>query len=297
MAFELSDSDLAEAIADTEQEIFGEAAPGGLLPEELEDSDDLVERMSQMRDWNDDSVSDLRLAGEAAGTTPVGQTLAWTDEDAEAARAEGYQAGAAAMARDLQPYLPTPQKPDQFAQPEEYERYFIGLAQQAATGAGIQPLPTDQQILARGRPDQFGDPEAYESWLLARGRQESGASQWQSDRINSSMGYAHRRYGPEFEQAYTNVTKGLDASNPAHRNLVNGIINSSDPGAALMQANDFAQAANASAERFGGPPFARGLVRQREPLRNKDGLPPQSREEAQELDIFRYAVSDMWSGF
>jgi hypothetical protein len=120
------------------------------------------------------------------------------------------------------------------------------------------------------------------------------------------MGYAHKMYGAEFERAYEDLTRGLDASNPHYRQLVNDVINSPDPGLALMGAANLARAANENAMRYGGtrganPVFAPGLMPRRAPLRNSEGLAPRSREEAQELDVFNDVFNDdpggIWNNF
>jgi hypothetical protein len=293
MAWDLTDSDLEEAIASTEGEIFGEAT-GGPDPDELADSDDLVEQMSQMHDWNDDSVSDMRLAGEATGNTPVGMTLAVDDDDLAAARAEGYQQGAQALYRELAPHLPQPQRPDMFADPEAWEANLLAQMR----GGGVAP-PSGYGNSPHAKPDQFADPDGYERWLLAEARRQSGANQWNEGRVNNSMAAAHREFGADFEQAYNDIRQGLDPNNPAHRDLVQNVINSSDPGRALMQARDFVESANASSMRYSGPPFAPGLVRRGAPLRNSAGDGPRSREEALEQSIFNDAtgLDEIWSGW
>jgi hypothetical protein len=293
MAWELADSDLQDAIADTEGEIFGEAT-GGPDPDELFDNDTLLDQLSQMHDWNDNSVTDLQLAGESSGDRAPGSTLAVDDDDLDAARQEGFQAGAQQAFRDLSPYLPKREPADMFADPENWRRELL---EEARGGQGVMPVSTPAN---QSSVDMFSDPQGFRNQTINDIRTQQAIDQWQGDRINSSMGYAHQRYGQDFERAYENVTKGLDANNPAHRNIVNQIVNDADPGAALMKANDFLQMANASSERFGGPPFARGLVRpSRAPLRNSAGDSPRSREEALEQSIFNEAtgLDELWSGF
>jgi hypothetical protein len=183
-----------------------------------------------------------------------------------------------------------------FADPEGWEANILAQAR----GEGLPPAPHGYGTNPVAKPDMFADPEGYR-WLVGEIGRRANIDQFHEDRVNSSMGHWHKRLGDEFETAYTNVSRGLDASNPAHRNLVQNILNSGDPGAALMQAHEFVKTANESAQRFGGPPFAPGLVRQRAPLCNNEGLPPRSRDEAQELDVFdsvfRDGTADIWSDF
>jgi hypothetical protein len=280
--YNLTDDDLQAAIEATEQEIWSEAAPGAPDMDELLDNETLLDDLSQMSDWNGNGVPDGKLAGEAAGNTDIGMTLAVDDDDLDAARQAGYEAGAQQAFQQLSPYLPRHEPADMFADPEGFRRELL---EEARGGQGVMPVSPPSNSV-----DMFSDPQGFRQQTINDIRTQRAIDQWQEDRINSSMGHAHRRYGEDFERAYTNVTKGLDASNPAHRNLVNGVITSSDPGNAIMQANDFLQMANASAERYGGPPFARGLVRRGAPLRNSAGDGPRSREEALEQSIFNDAT-------
>jgi hypothetical protein len=66
-----------------------------------------------------------------------------------------------------------------------------------------------------------------------------------------------------------------------------------------MQARDLLETANESSMRYGGPPFAPGLVRQRATLRNTAGEGPRSHEEAMEQSIFNDAtgLDEIWSGY
>jgi hypothetical protein len=294
MAWELADSDLQDAIADTEGEIFGEAT-GGPDPDEMFDNDTLLDQLSQMHDWNDNSVTDLQLAGESSGDRAPGSTLAVDDDDLEAARQEGYQAGAQALYREIAPHLPQPQRPDMFADPEGWEANLLAQMR----GGGMVPPPNGYGQPLPGKPDMFSDPDGYERWMLAEARRQSGVNEFNEARINGSMAAAHREFGQDFAQAYNDIRTGLDPSNPGHRNLVMNVINSPDPGRALMQARDFVESANESTARYGGPPFAPGLVRRGAPLRNSAGDAPQSREEALEQSIFNEAtgLNDIWSQF
>jgi hypothetical protein len=299
MAFELSDDDLTQAISDTEAEIFSSSTGGDLDPEDVESWDDIIEDQSRMHGWDDSLVDDARLAREATGDTPIGMSMGVDDDDLEAAWQEGYQAGAQALYREIAPHLPQPQRPDMFADPEGWEANMLAQAR----GQGIPPPNGYGQPLP-GKPDMFSDPDGYERWMLAEARRQSGMNEFNRDRINSSMGYAHKVYGPEFERAYSDITQGLDPSNPQHRQLVNDVMQSPDPGMAIMGAANLARAANANAVRYGGshganPVFAPGLMPRREPLRNSEGLAPRSREEADELDIWRDATDPggIWAGF
>jgi hypothetical protein len=292
MAFELSDDDLTQAIADTEQEIFSSSTGGDLDPEDVESWDDIIEDQSRMHGWDDSLVDDAKLARDPTGDTPIGMSMGVDDDDLDAARQEGFNQGAQALYRELAPHLPRQEPADMFADPE---RWRAELLAEARGGQGVTPLPSQNTSV-----DMFGDPEGFRQQTINDIRTQRAVDQWNTDRVNSSMGYAHRRYGQDFETAYTNVTKGLDASNPAHRHIVSQIVNDADPGAAIMKANDFLQTANASSERFGGPPFAPGLVRpQRAPLRNSAGDGPRSREEALEQSIFNDAtgLDEIWRGF
>jgi hypothetical protein len=298
MAFQqLTDDDLAEAVGETEREIFSEST-GSESPEDQDFTDELIEEMSRIDDWAGRPVSDIRLAAESTGETPIGMSMGEVDgEDVEALQAEAYQQGAAAAMRDVAHLLPKAERPDMFADPEGWEANVLAQAR----GQGVPPPPHGYGQGA-AKPDMFADPEGYERYLVNEIGRRAGIDRFNTDRINSSMGYAHKLYGAEFERAFEDLTQGLDASNPQHRQLINDVVTSPDPGMALMGVANLARAANANSLRYGSPHganpvFAPGLLPKREPLRNSEGLAPRSREEAQELDVFRDAVSDLWSGF
>jgi hypothetical protein len=302
MAFQpqsLDDDLLAEAIGETEREIFAESS-GSESPEDQDFADQLIEEMSRVDDWAGRPVSDIRLAAESTGDTPIGMSMGELDgEDAEEVMQRAYNEGAAAMYQKLAPALPQPQRPDMFANPTEWEQNL--LAQMRGEGT---PPPNGYGEPLAGKPDQFADPDGYERWLLAEARRQSGVNQFNEDRVNSSMKYAHDRYGSEFESAYRDLTQGLDAGNPHHRQLVNDVINSPDPGMALMGAANLARAANENAMRYGGtrganPVFAPGLMPRRAPLRNSEGLAPRSAEERDELDVWQSATdpAGIWDNF
>jgi hypothetical protein len=294
MAFQpqnLDDDLLAEAVGETEREIFSEST-GSESPEDVDFTDELIEEMSRIDDWAGRPVSDIRLAGESTGDTPIGMSMGEVDgEDVEALQAEAYQQGAAAMARDLQPYLPAPQRPDMFADPEGWEQNVLAQAR----GQGL-PLPPQGYGQGAPKPDMFADPEGYERWLVGEIGRRANIDQHNEYRVNASMSAAHRLHGKTFEDAYDTL-RNLNPNDPRHVQAVRDVVSSPDPGNAAIYAANMIHAANANAVRGYGPPFAPGLMRQREPLRNSEGLAPRSREEAQELDVFRDAVGDLWSNF
>jgi hypothetical protein len=295
MAWDMTDDDLTEAIADTEGEIFGEAT-GGPLPEESDFNDNMVDELSRMDDWAGRPVSDGRLAAESTGDVPIGMSMGEVDgEDVEALQAEAYRQGAAAMARDLQPYLPAPERPDMFANPEAWEQNLLAQAR----GEGIPPV-TGYGASPWQKPDQFAEPEKYEQWLLAEARRQSGVNEYNAMRVNASMAAAHREHGEAFEAAY-NTLRNLDPNDPRQRDMVLSVLNSPDPGRAALGAAELVHTANENAARGIGPPFAPHLMARRPPLRNSEGLPPRSREEAQELDVFNDVFNDdpggIWSNY
>jgi hypothetical protein len=55
----------------------------------------------------------------------------------------------------------------------------------------------------------------------------------ESGRVNASMAHAHRTYGEDFERAYDSLTS-MDPRNPLSQQIVQHVMNSADPGAALM---------------------------------------------------------------
>jgi hypothetical protein len=226
--------------------------------------------------------------------------------DAEEIAQRAYQEGAAAAMRDVAHLLPKAEKPDMFADPEGYERYLLDRAAQERNGGFVPPAPPHGYGQGAPKPDMFADPEGYERWMINEIGRRANIDQFHADRVNSSMKYAHDRHGPEFEAAYNDIAHGLDPRSPQHQQLVRDILNSPDPGLTLMGAANLAHAANANALHYGSsrganPVFAPGLMPRREPLRNSEGLPPRSREEAQEIDVFndvfRDGTADIWSGF
>jgi hypothetical protein len=217
MAYNLTDDDLlAEAVADTEQEIFSESTGGSNDPADVESWDDIVEDMSPMHDWNDSQVSDVKLSREASGDVPVGMSLAVDDEDLAAARQEGFQQGAQALYQQIAPHLPQTQRPDMFANPEAWEQNLLAQAR----GEGITPPPHGYGTNPVAKPDMFADPDGYERWMVGELQRRSGIDRYNVDRINSSMAAAHREHGDEFAAAYHDITRGLDPSNPSHRQLL-----------------------------------------------------------------------------
>jgi hypothetical protein len=294
MAYNLTDDDLAEAVGETEHEIFSDAFGGSHDPADVESWDDIVEDMSQMHDWNGGQVSDTKLSHEASGDTPIGMSLAVDDDDLQAAFEQGRQAGAQQLYGELAPHLPRPQRPDMFAEPDRWEQELL---QRARDPNAVSP-PHGYGTNPQAKPDMFADPDGYERWMVGEIQRRSGIDQFHADRVNQSLAAAHREFGEDFEQAYGDISQRLDPRNPTHANLVRGIVNDENPGRALMQARDMIEAANASSMRHGGPPFAPGLVRQRAPLRNSAGEGPRSRFEAEEMDVFRDALDDqIWGGF
>jgi hypothetical protein len=294
--YNMNDDDLTEAVADTEQEIYSSATGGMNDPEDVESWDNIVEANSQMHDWNDNSVSDVRLSREASGDVAPGMAMAGPDENEIAAVFEqGRQAGAQELYQQVAPHLPRREPADLFSDPDRWRAELLAEAR----GGGAMPSPLGySQTPANQSVDMFADPQGFRNQVLNDVRINKAIDQWNQDRVNSSMGHAHLRYGPEFEQAFTDLTRGLDPSRPDHQSIIRDVVNAPDPGAALMNAAAITHAANASAARYGGPPFAPGLMRQREPLRNSEGLPPRSREEAEEIDVFRDALDDtIWGGF
>jgi hypothetical protein len=290
---DMDDPEIAgEMIQETEREIANEAFPGGnLLDDDPDAADDLVSDMSQMHSWDGNVASDAMLSREATGE--VGPGMSGTDD--QYAAVEQLSAENRALREHLgalQEQLPQPQKPDMFVDPEGYEQWLIDHVRGGGTGQrNYGPSP-------EAKPDMFADPDRYEEWLIRETNRRSGIDQYHEDRLNASMRAAHREFGGEFEEAF-DMIRSLDPRRPDHRQLVQSVMAAPDPGRAALAAAQNIRAANDGAMRYGSShPFAPGLVRQRAPLRNSEGMPPRNAEEAAELEIFNDAAGfDPWRGF
>jgi hypothetical protein len=261
------ESDLVEnAIRSTEQEIFSDAL--GLDPED-NDYDDSLE---QLEDFDGTARSDDDWMRELAGEPT----------DADELRAENEQ-----LRQRIAELTPEPQRPDPFADPEAWEQNI--LAQHRGGGIPINAGPSPY-----AKPDMFADPEGYERYLLAEMDRRSGVAEHHEQRINASMAHAHQTHGAEWENAWNDILSLPRDARTAQ--IVKGIIDSPDPGSAVLSTWAAIKGANIAAQRFGGAPFAPMMAssvrRSTNHAARSKGLyyeAPTTREEAEEEEIFNAA--------
>jgi hypothetical protein len=249
----LDSRDLANAIADTESEVFWEGVNGG--GDDRDAHNDIVERGSRMHSWEGEDADDSELFREALGEIPQGMAGTAPTIGEEALSRENAELREQLAA--LQAQQPQPERPELFSDPEKWEQNVIDQHR----GAG---LPIDYGRELPGKPDKFADPEGYERWMLGEMDRRSGVADHESQRFESSMANAHARHGDTFQRAYEDIMS-MDPRDPQARQAVQAIFRAPDPGAALLQTHAALRGANQAARDYGGPPFAPMLSQRRGP--------------------------------
>jgi hypothetical protein len=236
-----------EAVRQTDDEIFTDAL--GIPDANFRDHNDtIVDQLSRTEDWEGNDVEDSELVRETTGEIPQGMAgLSHSEREEALASENGALRNHIAQ---MQQFMPQEERPDMFANPDEWEANL--LAQHRGEG-GI-PLQ-DYGRETPGKPDMFADPEGYERWMLAEMDRRSGVEQHHTARVNASLAAAHQIHGADFEQAYADITS-MDTRDRRAQEWVRAIVNSPDPGSALMQTWGALHGAGFAARRFGGAPFA-----------------------------------------
>jgi hypothetical protein len=244
-----------QAVANTEEEIFGDALGDDPLEN---DGDTSLEEMGEGLEGDDLEEEDK--AGEQAeeeggkeAKAPEGQELEQIETEDEEGDAEDQEA--------------EPERPQRGVPPgrlrEESERRRAAetevatLRQQMAemngrmteistrVNAPPQPAKVEQKT---EKPDMFADPEGYERWIRTEAVKDAKveidqrftAFQQQqqeraTERVNNALAEAAKgERSFEFGPAYNQLI-GLDPKAPANRALVQRIFESSDPAKELFE--------------------------------------------------------------
>lgn len=225
----MSEFSYREAFADTENEILADAL--GVQPEtlplgvseEIEGGDDFAD----VEGWNGEPLSaEEQIATHAYGHPDSGQDRPLQHEEEVAYLAQLRQAEQRIA---------------------ELEAHTAELAQRAD--------PELQQRLAAQKEEMIvqmlANPEQAAQQIYQEGRM-AGLRAMNEGRVNVAMGAAHRKYGRDFEEAYHRLTS-LQQGNQVARATVNGIMESEDPGEAVM---DWYEAVGSRGTRL--PPFLGG---------------------------------------
>jgi hypothetical protein len=226
MPTEYTEYDVQRAVEETEWEIAADA--NGVDVNELPGypfapADD---RTPEMVEGWDGALSDEEIAHRNIYGDHNGETV--TDRPLELAEELSYKHIA-------------DQKDAELAQLREHIAQLETLAD-----------PGAQQRAAQAREDMIANMIANPEQTLAYiGELQQRVQQQGENRVNASMTAAHREHGRDFEAAYRDLTS-LDPQSPLARATVQEIINSPDPGRALLQWH--------GGSRSGGrmPPFMAG---------------------------------------
>jgi hypothetical protein len=284
--YDEEDAVTGQMIGGTEREIFDESTGGDDLGYQ---HDQIVHDNSRMHDWDDNWVDDSKLIGEATGDRPIGSTMAGLDEDEARELIAPYEQENAALRARLAQLEPEPVKPDMFADPEGYEEWLL----QAKSGVPAYAVPPSPVA----KPDMFADPEGWERWVINEATRRSGHAEHNHARFNSQMQQAAELYGDDFQQAWQDITS-MDQNDPSARQAIQTVVNSPNPGAALMSVHAAIRGANWAAQQYGspGPAFApmirssrpRGYGRAMESRGFSRNQHPNAttRDEAEELEVF-----------
>jgi hypothetical protein len=266
-------TDLNNAVAETEAEIFEEATGAEPLDN---DGDQSLEAMGEglegevLDDMEDDTDGDAEpdeedIDGESEDETP-------------AIEARGDQRP------DIPPAVLRAEKEKRRA----FEEQNATLRQQLSTlearfndlntrlGQGQQQTAPKADQRGPEKPDIFAEPEAYERWLLDRAtsdaltrlREQQEVQQLQ--RVNVSLDEAARgERSFEFPAAY-GALRQLDPQNPQHQAIARAIYNAPDPAEALFNWWD----------QNGGPQFREQILARLVPQRGgRQGQRMQPRHE------------------
>jgi hypothetical protein len=238
---------ISDAVRDTEDEIFTDVT-GSPDARFRDDNNDLVDQMSEGEDWFGNPVPLSEEIRESLGEIEPGTAgLSVSEREHALARQVNELHG---MLNNVAQNLPQPERPDMFADPDAWEQNL--LAQHRGEG-GIALQDYGRET--PNKPDMWSDPAGYERWMLSEMNRRSGLEEHNTQRLNASLGNAHRIHGADFEQAFSDITS-MNPRDRRSREAVQTIISSADPGSAVMQVWGALQGANFIAKRTGGAPFA-----------------------------------------
>lgn len=213
---EVEDEVLQEMMADTEKEIFGDA-----IGEKELDSDEIDTQPEQMEGVDGQPLGDEGEPEEDEGEEPEEET---PEEEQEEDSGDE----------------PAEQEPDQRMVPshrlrEEANARRLAEARTAELDARLKMLEAQQRqpqqppTQPQQEPDMFADPEGWQ-----RVHDQRLMQQWNAQRVEMSLQAAASERGEYFMEAHRRLA-GLRASNPAADPMIQQMMNSWDPGKAVLQ--------------------------------------------------------------
>lgn len=264
---------IRDMIALTEREIYNEAL------NIVDDDDSYDDSLEQLEDFDGTARSDESWMREHTGD----------DGEADELRAENEQ-----LHRILAQYEEANRPPpaDMFANPEQWREELINDVSQ-----GRLPRYLNYGQPNNPEPDMFADPQAHTAWVINEAARRSGVAEHHEARVNASMLHAHQTHGADWETAWNDILSL--PKNPQSAAIAKAIVDSPDPGSAVLQVWSALKGQNIAAQRFGGPTFApmmaSSMRRGTNHAARSKGLyyeAPRTAEEAEEESIFNYAFED-----
>jgi hypothetical protein len=262
-----------QAVVDTEKEIFN-AATTGEDDDERDNNAALTEDLSQSEGWDGHELSDAEQFHRAA----YGDSETGNDRPLQLA-AEHELAQENAFLREknaesqklINDYVSQPAneliREGQREQVRQHVLDRYGLADLEINNAKLDQFIADMQGAAQ------------HTQMLEQGR------------VNASMAHAHRQYGRDFEDAYSDLVN-MDVNSPLAREIVRNVCSSADPGQKLMEmhGNSIVQSLGPSTP----PPFLAPGRRYSAPASRARSAPAESMggygDRGTEQDIFDSAV-------
>jgi hypothetical protein len=280
----IAEGRINDMVADTEAEVFwdsfpdSKAAPHAYANRNGETGDDLINEMSRMEGIDGEPLSDEeQMATAIQGHDAI----------------DGYIGD-----RPLQHQheLSVDQENrvlrDQLAQSERARQATID---QYSPQAQVEKQIAQQEFLERHGLMSFDDTKSNPV-LRYMSDLEANREQSNRERINESMARAHEDFGRDFEATYTSLQQ-MDPRNPRSAQIVQGIVNSPNPGESLMALHGNDEVASLGVGRHVEPPFARtretrGRVRVDRVHRDEDAYDSGYGNADVEESIFDSAMKD-----
>jgi hypothetical protein len=247
--------DVNAAVANTEGEIFEDAMGDEPLDN---DGDTTLEDMGEGLEGDDLDEEEATEEGEAEASEGEGE--AEGEEEAPAEGEEQTEAEAAAEPQgqpDDRRGVPSARLREEAQRRRAETERATSLERQLAEAMGrlnelsarlnAPPIPAPQPQTSAPKPDMFADPEGYERWMKAEAAKEADArieqrmtafraeqQQQREATLNDNLALtAQGERGFEFQAGYRALTS-LDPRDPQARATVQRIINSPDPGKAIL---------------------------------------------------------------
>jgi hypothetical protein len=211
------DSDLRQAVVDTEREIFFSATGSDGDEDEAEGNDQIVEEGSDVEGWNGENLPIDEIAATSInGFSPINndRPLQTLEESELRAQNEDLRQQLGLVSNLNDEFILQPQRQQQLAQVRE------NVKQQMLDQYDLGHLGYDDAKL-----DRFINDVAAA---------QAQTATLQENRANASFGHAHNVHGAAFEQAYGALTS-LPVTATTINLVRDDLMRSSDPGARLMQ--------------------------------------------------------------